>query len=155
MKSMPWLDIGDLPATYTSTKSEAFQVFMHTQSKLPHNLVIEYREWANTYDVARLRSEYNNYLFSTKGVTLHDLEDTLEQANLIVNPYIGRFAKIEKIKNISLGVGFAVFLCSAIAVGIVSDSYGWAAFIVIMYIIGCFLAFYLVRHTSSRLFRNT
>ena len=28
MRNMPWLDLGDLPLSYNSTKSEAFQVFM-------------------------------------------------------------------------------------------------------------------------------
>lgn len=77
MHSMPWLDIGDLPSTYTHKKSEAWQVFMNPISKVPHSLVVEYREWNKQYDFARAKSIYDQFLFETKGITVNDIEETL------------------------------------------------------------------------------
>ena len=107
---MPWLDIGDLPTTYTPKKAEGWQVFMNPQSKVPHSLVVEYREWNKQYDCSRAKSMYDQFLFETKGITMSDIEETLRQATLFVKPYLGRFAMIDKIKNIVLGVSF-VFVC--------------------------------------------
>lgn len=52
-------------------------------------------------------------------------------------------------------MGFAVFLSASIAVGISSDSYGWAAAVMVFYILACFVAFWAVRYTSNKLFRNS
>jgi hypothetical protein len=94
-------------------------------------------------------------LFETKGITVGDIEETLRQATLFVKSYLGRFALIDKIKNIVLGVGFAVFLCASIGTGMASDSYGAAAGVMIFYIIACFAAFWAVRYVSHKLFRNS
>lgn len=42
---MPWLDLGELPVSYNTHKSEAFQVYMIPQNELPDNLVIDYVNW--------------------------------------------------------------------------------------------------------------
>ena len=155
MQSMPWLDIGDLPTTYTPKKAEGWQVFMNPQSKVPHSLVVEYREWNKQYDCSRAKSVYDQFLFETKGITMSDIEETLRQATLFVKPYLGRFAMIDKIKNIVLGVSFALFLCASIATGMASESYGAAAGVMIFYILACFGAFWAVRFVSHKLFRNS
>lgn len=155
MHSMPWMDLGDLPTTYSSKKGEAWQVFMNPVSKIPISLVVEYRESKKQYDFARAKSIYDQFLFETKGITINDIEETLRQASLFVKPYLGRFTVIDKIKNIVLGVGFALFLCGAIGTGVASDSYGAAAGVMIFYIIACFVSFWAVRFVSHKLFRHS
>ena len=128
---------------------------MHAHCRPPRSLIIDYREWSFQYDQTRLMTDYEQYLFNTKGITLNDLQETVDKATILVKPYLGFFAKMEKIKNVSLGIGFALFLCIAIAVGIITESYGYAALVIIVYILAAFGAFYGVRYTSSKLFRNS
>jgi hypothetical protein len=61
MKTMPWLDIGDLPQTYNMKKSESWQVFMHPTSRPPNSMIVEYREWAKQYDFPRVKMTYGLY----------------------------------------------------------------------------------------------
>ena len=47
---MPWLDLGELPVSYNSSKSEAYQVYMIPSSVPPQSLVVQYKSWSACYD---------------------------------------------------------------------------------------------------------
>jgi len=153
--TMPWLDIGDLPITYSPKKREGWQVFMHPTSKVPNSMIIEYREWNKKYDSAHAKGIFNQFLFESKGITISDVEETLREATNFVKPYLGKFAMNDKIKNIVLGISFALFLCASIAAGMAAESYGAAAGVMISYIVGCFIAFWAVRFVGHKQFRNS
>ena len=72
---------------------------MHAHCRPPRSLIIDYREWSFQYDQTRLKTDYEQYLFNTKGITLNDLQETVDKATILVKPYLGFFAKMEKIKN--------------------------------------------------------
>lgn len=42
LRNMPWLDLGELPVSYNTHKTEAFQVYLVPQDELPYNMVVEY-----------------------------------------------------------------------------------------------------------------
>jgi len=50
IRNMPWLDLGELPVSYNSQKSEAFQVYLVPQDELPFNMVINYDNWTAKYE---------------------------------------------------------------------------------------------------------
>ena len=68
MRNMPWLDIGELPVSYNSRKSEAFQVYLVPQDELPFGMVIHYENWDAKYDVERMKRVYAKTQLATKGI---------------------------------------------------------------------------------------
>jgi len=61
----------------------------------------------------------------------------------------------DKIKNIVLGIGFALFLIGSIAAGMYAESYWAAAGVMIFYVVGCFVSWWAVRFVSHKQFRNS
>ena len=78
----------------------------------------------------------------------------MERASKIIEKYRGRYTKIERLKNIILGVLMAVFLIVAISVGVAMENYVWALFIILIYLVIVFIAFYWIRYISSKFFRD-
>lgn len=58
LRNMPWLDLGELPVSYNSHKSEAFQVFLVPHDEFPFNLVIKYKRWSQRFDPEKLNKYY-------------------------------------------------------------------------------------------------
>lgn len=50
LRNMPWLDLGELPVSYNTHKTEAFQVYLIPQDDLPYNMVVEYKNWWGHFD---------------------------------------------------------------------------------------------------------
>ncbi len=50
MRNMPWLDLGELPVSYNTQKSEAFQVYLIPSNELPMNMIVPYNSWMQKYD---------------------------------------------------------------------------------------------------------
>lgn len=48
-RSVPWLDIGDLPATYVFARTEPYQSFAIPQSNPPNHYYLVYSEWLDGY----------------------------------------------------------------------------------------------------------
>lgn len=57
-RSMPWLDIGDLPSSYQADKSEAFQVYVVPVNQVPTKLNIEYSVWQKGYDLSGIKRSF-------------------------------------------------------------------------------------------------
>jgi len=113
-------------------------------------MIIEYSESERKYDFAKAKAIFKEFRFDSYGISIADLEETLLNATEYVKPYIGKFAKNDFIKNIVLGVCFALFLCGSVAVGMALESYVAAAGVMIFYILGCFAAFWVVRILSHK-----
>ena len=50
LMNMPWLDIGDLPSSYSKTKGEAYQADIVPKDKLPKTLYFKYTWWRIGFD---------------------------------------------------------------------------------------------------------
>lgn len=71
IRNMPWLDIGDLPVSYNSTKSEAFQVFVVPEDFVTdQKMVIEYSEWKGEFVLQMLPKKWEKFRFHEKGLSL-------------------------------------------------------------------------------------
>ena len=116
-KNMPWLDLGELPVSYNSHKSEAFQVYLVPQDELPFNMVVNYENWIGRYSNKKLKTVYPKTQLPTHGITVEDVEDTLRRASELVAPYRGQLAHRGKIVKLSLGAGGIIFLIIAVVVG--------------------------------------
>ena len=149
IKNMPWLDIGELPNSYSPNKQEAFQVFMTPVSKTPKQLIVEFSDWSDNYPASVLTEAFPHYDFQAQGVTLNDLLDTLYKCNILINPYRGQFTKKERIKNLSMvGAGILVFSI-AILIGVLVENYVYTVFITLLYLCLIFVISYGIRHMSS------
>lgn len=63
LKNLPWLDIGDLPTSYSQVKREAFQVYMPPVTTAPTSMIIQHSEWKDAYDTAHLAKHYASMNF--------------------------------------------------------------------------------------------
>jgi len=70
---MPWLDLGELPVSYNTNKTEAFQVYMIPQDELPYNMVLTYDNWRVSFDLKKAAQTFPKTSLSTRGVTLEDV----------------------------------------------------------------------------------
>ena len=68
IRNMPWLDMGELPATYTKTKSEAFQVFVVPRDEYPNKMILEFNDWSDSLNVAKLAADIEKTDFLSHGV---------------------------------------------------------------------------------------
>ena len=84
---------------------------------------------------------------------MDDLEDSIKRASALNHKYLGKYTKMERMKNIALLVVGVIFLIVAIVIGMNGDFVG-AFFLVLAYLFVVILAFYLVRLFTSKLFRD-
>ena len=75
---MPWLDIGDLPDSYSNNKQEAFQVFMVPKGQPDVTMVIPYDSFHGHYDILMARMKYSEFDFDERNISYEDVEDTLK-----------------------------------------------------------------------------
>ena len=59
LRNMPWLDLGELPISYNTHKSEAFQVYLIPQDELPFNMVVPFGNWKGEYDFGKVKSIFS------------------------------------------------------------------------------------------------
>lgn len=84
-------------------------------------MYVEFNEWKGEYNSAKVLKEFNNFHFGEKGITAQDLEQTIQKATLMIKPYRGKTAALEKKKNIAFAIGLAVIvLISAILIAFLS-----------------------------------
>lgn len=50
LASMPWLDIGDLPVSYSRSKAEAYQAYIVPEDKLPKTVYFRFKWWRRAFD---------------------------------------------------------------------------------------------------------
>ena len=150
MRNMPWLDLGELPVSYNTHKSEAFQVYLVPTSEVPHNMVIEYNNWYKRYDVSNAKLMYNKADFVNKGITLEDVLDTLFRATILVDNYRGVLARRNKFVKIGMFASGLVFLILAVVVGMLDEGNYWAPMlIVVAYLLSCLVVIMFFKYRSS------
>ena len=143
---MPWLDLGDLPSTYSAGKEEAFQVFMEPPSQPPDKMVNQHSEWTDTFNSKYLRKNFELFDFKNRGVSVDDLDDTLVKASQILANYRGKYSKMSRLKNyVCIGL-LVVAVLAAVIVGFVNDSIAWPMIILICYMVFCYFAFWFLQN---------
>lgn len=58
LRNMPWLDLGELPVSYNTHKTEAFQVYLIPPDDLPFNMVVEYHNWKRCFPASKVVKVY-------------------------------------------------------------------------------------------------
>lgn len=132
---MPWLDLGDLPDSYSHDKGEAFQVFVIPKTENNKSLIVPWDSWNACYNLYEARIKYGDFDFDEKNVTYEDLEETIKQADSIVTDFMGKLSKRERIRTLVMSILFAIFILWAIIVGLSNDSYVGALFIILFYLV--------------------
>ena len=84
LRNMPWLDLGELPVSYNTLKSEAFQVYLVPQNELPMNMVVPYSSWSQKYDNTVAGKYYGQTALSDRGISIEEVYDTLQRATQLV-----------------------------------------------------------------------
>ena len=59
LRNMPWLDLGELPVSYNSHKSEAFQVYMIPPDEFPSSMIVSFNNWKKAYDTKKAFKKFN------------------------------------------------------------------------------------------------
>ena len=72
-RTVPWMDIGDLPLTYIAVRAEAWQMFKPPNNKPPVHMIVNYSEWARKYDFERAKMNYPKFVFEYEGIALTDI----------------------------------------------------------------------------------
>ena len=68
LRNMPWLDLGDLPVSYNTHKSEAFQVYLVPKNDLPSNIVVSYNNWSGCFPNKEVVKNFEKTNFEKKGI---------------------------------------------------------------------------------------
>ena len=89
LRNMPWLDLGELPVSYNTHKTEAFQVYLIPQDELPSNLIVTYSNWRKCFDTSKVMKVYEKTKLKEKGIALEDITETLNKASELIEPYRG------------------------------------------------------------------
>lgn len=77
IRNMPWLDLGELPVSYNTQKSEAFQVYLIPQNELPVNMVIPYSSWSQAFELKMAGYLYGQTSLADRGISVEEIYDTL------------------------------------------------------------------------------
>ncbi len=81
MRNMPWLELGELPVSYNTHKSEAFQVYMVPKQEPPYSMIVMFDNWSAKYDIKQAKKEYVQTQLNARGITELDIINTCEQAS--------------------------------------------------------------------------
>ena len=68
LRNMPWLDLGELPVSYNTNKSEAFQVYLVPSDEIPSNMVIPYDNWRCRFDSTKANRSFGQTALQDRGI---------------------------------------------------------------------------------------
>ena len=117
IRNMPWLDLGELPVSYNTHKTEAFQVYLVPQDELPINIVIPYDNMKRGFSNNKVFKVYSKCNLKEKNIPIEEITDTLKRASELIEPYRGFLAKRNFYIKLALGISGAVFLILAVMTG--------------------------------------
>lgn len=150
MRNMPWLDLGELPVSYNTHKTEAFQVYLIPQDDLPTNMIVTYKNWRRMYDSSKVIKVYQKTKLEEKGIALEDITETLNKATELIEPYRGQLAFRNKIVKIVLGICALITLVIAISIGMSMGGNYWAPMlVVVIYLILVLVVITVFKYRSS------
>ena len=147
---MPWLDLGDLPVSYNTHKTEAFQVFMIPTSSLPENLVVPYENWSGRFPSKNVVKNFEKTSFAQHGIELKDIEETLQRATELIKNYRGKLAARNRIIKIGLAIAGLIFFVIAIIIGMTDHGNYWAPMILcVVYLLSFLIVITIFKYRSS------
>jgi len=150
LRNMPWLDLGELPVSYNTNKTEAFQVYMIPQDDLPKSLVIIYSNWLASYDHIKAMRLYADSDIPQRGVSWEEVNDTLQRATELVVNYRGHLAKRNKIVKLLIGLGGLVMLIIAVTIGMLDPGNYWGPMLVaVIYLVSLLIVIVFFKYRSS------
>lgn len=165
MQTMPWLDIGDLPSSYSKNKPECYQVYVVPQNRLPSPdeenaersvLYIEWESFRRGFDKREpLELLKQSNFVDYNGLQPQDLEDTIDKATELLTPYRGWISNIEWIKNGSLILSGIIMFAVSVLVGLNNDDPFLGALIGLLWTIVCILAVYYVKRLYTLRLRQS
>ena len=165
MQTMPWLDIGDLPSSYSKNKPECYQVYVVPQNRLPSPdeenpersvLYIEWESFRRGFDKREpLELLKQSNFVDYNGLQPQDLEDTIDKATELLTPYRGWISNIEWIKNGSLILTGIIMFAVSVLVGLNNDDPFLGALIGLLWTIVCILAVYYVKRLYTLRLRQS
>ena len=149
LRNMPWLDLGELPVSYNSHKSEAFQVYMIPPDELPNQMVVSYSNWSRRYDTKKAMQKFNHTGMRDRSITAEDVSGTLEKATQLIAPYRGKLALRNKIVKLSTIGSGAVLMLSLILFGFNEGNYWVPMIIILLYMLTVLIVVTFFKYRSS------
>lgn len=147
---MPWLDLGELPVSYNTHKSEAFQVYMTPSDELPYNMVVEYNNWDGRFNPLKAQKSYEQTQLGSKEVTFEDVSDTLNRATALLTRYRGQLAKRNKFVKIGIIATGFLFLFLSVLTGMLDHGNYWGPMLIIVfYLVACIVTVTIFKYRSS------
>ena len=101
-------------------------------------MILEFNDWSDDLNVAKMTSDIHKTNFIKHGVTLADFQETITNASKVLKPYIGRLTRIDRIKNIIFAVMFFLMLFIVILAGLY-ENFALAVTVAILYCIFVFV----------------
>ena len=95
-KTVPWLDIGDLPTNYAFNRSAAFQKFNTPDQNPPYQFYFNYSEWLDGY-LCNLEKLFDSLDAMNRKVNRQMLIETIDKATQVVMATKGILAKKNRI----------------------------------------------------------
>ena len=150
LRNMPWLDLGELPVSYNTHKTEAFQVYLIPPDDLPFNMVVQYGNWSGSFNSKKVMKVYQKTKLQEKGIAVEDVTETLNKASELLEPYRGQLAFRNKIIKIALGIAALITMFIAVSVGMSMNNVYWAPMLIVMtYLIVFLIVVTIFKYRSS------
>ena len=146
-RTVPWLDIGDLPIAYSFQRSASFQKFLTPEQNPPYQFYYNYSEWLDGY-LCNLDQLFESLDAMNRKVNRQMLNETIERSSQVVMSTRGTIAKTNRIQSYAFTFGTIILLVIACVLGITLNSWLWVLLILVAYGLAAG-AFIVVRKTKQ------
>lgn len=120
---------------------------MTPEDTVPNSLHFPYSNWRRGFEKRDPMKKLVEMSFVTKHrLQASDLEDTIDKATQLLQPYRGFIATIEIVKTILVVLGLLLFCILAIVIGWSSANWLWCAFVIVLYIAITITAVYFTKY---------
>lgn len=156
LKTVPWLDMGELPESYDKYKSEAYQVFVVPKDQFPKKLYFPYNNWQRGFEKIGPLMSYAEMDFASRhGLVENDLEDTIDKATELLRPHRGHVAVIEIWKTVLVIILFLLAFTISIVVGVTYDSLLWSGLVIVIFCVVVLATVWGIKYSYNRHLRNS
>lgn len=123
---------------------------------VPTHLYFIYNNWRRGFEKRTPFKKLHEMSFTTRHqLQMCDLEDTIDRATLLLQPYRGQIAIYEIIKNVSGFILLIVFVVVGIAVGLSTSNWLYCALIIACFIIAYMLIVYFSKIAYHKKLRQS
>jgi len=95
MRTMPYLDLGNVPTTHSFMRSEGQQVFYVPNNRNPDLVYVKYSAILPKYHSRNPKKRFDESSLPLREVTFRDFEKTINLCTAIVKSYRGKILKYE------------------------------------------------------------